>query len=178
MKHNHHKIPRHAGGTDNPENLELLTIEEHAEAHRRLFEEYGRWRDRAAWHLLASIAPVENARRLASEEGRRAFYADPEKVRRAIEKQQATRKKNGTRVWNTGKTCLTQISENTKHQAREGNFHNIGDYQRGRTFDEDHRRKLSEKAMKRTPKTCEHCGISSLPAMHARWRGDNCKRRP
>lgn len=34
MKHRHHKVPRHMGGTDDPDNLVLLTIEEHAEAHR------------------------------------------------------------------------------------------------------------------------------------------------
>ena len=35
MKHKHHIIPRHMGGTDDPSNLIELTIEEHAEAHRR-----------------------------------------------------------------------------------------------------------------------------------------------
>ena len=47
--HTHHIIPRHAGGTNHPDNLVRLTTEEHAEAHRLLYEEYGRWEDKLAW---------------------------------------------------------------------------------------------------------------------------------
>ena len=43
------------GGTDDPSNLVELTIEEHAEAHRKLFEEPGRWQDELAWKGLAKI---------------------------------------------------------------------------------------------------------------------------
>ena len=43
------------GGTDNPSNLIELTIEEHAEAHRLLYETYGRWQDRVAWLSLSGI---------------------------------------------------------------------------------------------------------------------------
>ena len=39
MKHMHHIIPRHAGGTDDLSNLVELTIEQHAEAHRKLYED-------------------------------------------------------------------------------------------------------------------------------------------
>jgi hypothetical protein len=46
MKHKHHIIPRHAGGTDDPSNLVELSIEEHAEAHRVLYEKYDRWQDK------------------------------------------------------------------------------------------------------------------------------------
>ncbi|MBC8429939.1 MAG: HNH endonuclease [Pelagibacteraceae bacterium] len=53
MIHKHHIIPRHAGGTDDPSNLIELTIEEHAEAHRKLYEEYGRWQDNVAWRTLS-----------------------------------------------------------------------------------------------------------------------------
>jgi hypothetical protein len=51
--HQHHIIPRHMGGTDDPTNLVKLTIEEHAEAHRKLYEEYGCWQDKVAWKALA-----------------------------------------------------------------------------------------------------------------------------
>jgi hypothetical protein len=49
MKHKHHIIPRHAGGTDDPSNLVELSIEEHAEAHRVLYKKYDRWQDNYAW---------------------------------------------------------------------------------------------------------------------------------
>ena len=53
MNHIHHIIPRHAGGTDDPSNLVSLTIEEHAEAHKLLFEKYGKDEDRIAWLALS-----------------------------------------------------------------------------------------------------------------------------
>lgn len=51
--HKHHIIPRHAGGSDDPSNLVLLTIEEHAKAHRLLYEEHGRLGDFYAWKGLS-----------------------------------------------------------------------------------------------------------------------------
>lgn len=55
MYHFHHIIPRHMGGTDDPDNLIKLTIEEHAEAHKLLYEKYGRDEDRLAWLGLARM---------------------------------------------------------------------------------------------------------------------------
>jgi hypothetical protein len=57
--HKHHIIPKHAGGTNEAENLVLLTIAEHADAHRILFETYGRWQDRVTWLSLAGIMKDE-----------------------------------------------------------------------------------------------------------------------
>ena len=59
MKHTHHIIPKHAGGTDDHSNLIELTIEEHAEAHRILYEQYGRWQDKVAWQGLLGLIPHE-----------------------------------------------------------------------------------------------------------------------
>ena len=53
--HKHRIIPGHMGGTYDPENVVLLTIEEHAEAHRLLYEEHGRWQDRIAWLALSGL---------------------------------------------------------------------------------------------------------------------------
>lgn len=56
MKHIHHIIPRHIGGTDDPDNLVELSVEEHAEAHLVLYEQYGREEDRMAWLGLSGQA--------------------------------------------------------------------------------------------------------------------------
>lgn len=60
MKHKHHIIPRHAGGTDDPDNIVELTVEEHAEAHRILYEQYGKIQDKVAWMGLAQLAPMKD----------------------------------------------------------------------------------------------------------------------
>ena len=52
MKHKHHIIPKHMGGTDDPDNLVELTEEEHIQAHKDLYEKYGRRGDLWAVHRL------------------------------------------------------------------------------------------------------------------------------
>lgn len=47
------------GGTDDPANLIELTPEEHAEAHRILFEAHGHWQDYVAWQGLARLMSKE-----------------------------------------------------------------------------------------------------------------------
>ena len=66
VKHRHHIVPKHAGGTNVPSNIVLLTIEEHAEAHWLLWVEFGRWQDEIAWRMLAGLIPFEEARRLTA----------------------------------------------------------------------------------------------------------------
>jgi len=50
--HRHHKTPKHAGGTDDDDNIEYVTIEEHIAAHRRLYETYGKKADLASANFL------------------------------------------------------------------------------------------------------------------------------
>jgi len=59
MHHMHHIIPRHAGGTNDPSNLVKLSVEEHAEAHKKLWEQYGRKEDWIAWKGLSGTLPKE-----------------------------------------------------------------------------------------------------------------------
>ena len=59
IKHKHHIIPRHAGGTDDPSNLIELSIEEHAQAHLNLYEQHGDQRDLLAHRML--LGQVTNA---------------------------------------------------------------------------------------------------------------------
>ncbi len=65
--HRHHKIPKHAGGTDDPENIVLLTPEEHAAAHMELYETYGRREDLGAYNLLMGEIRKARERELALE---------------------------------------------------------------------------------------------------------------
>lgn len=51
--HNHHIVPKHAGGTNNPNNLIRLTIPGHAFAHWCLWMKFGRPQDKMAWYMLS-----------------------------------------------------------------------------------------------------------------------------
>lgn len=62
MKHWHHIVPKHAGGSDDPSNLILLSVEEHAEAHKKLWEQYGRWQDKIAWQTLSGQITMQEAK--------------------------------------------------------------------------------------------------------------------
>ena len=66
--HKHHIIPRHAGGTDDPDNLVTLTVAEHAKAHKELYEQFGRWQDRVAWKVLSGQIGFDEAIRQAQVE--------------------------------------------------------------------------------------------------------------
>ena len=61
VKHKHHVIPKHMGGTDEPSNLMEVTTEEHAELHLALYLEHGRWQDWVACQGLAGIIGHEEA---------------------------------------------------------------------------------------------------------------------
>ena len=96
--HKHHIIPRHAGGTDDPENLVLLTVEEHAESHRILFEEHGRWQDKLAWQGLAKL--------MTKEELTKHFYIEAGRMGGAGGWTLARRKKQSDLMLDMRKTRL------------------------------------------------------------------------
>lgn len=72
MKHKHHIIPKHMDGSDDPENLIELSIEEHAEAHRILYEKYGKVEDYWAWKgLSGQIGKEDILSEMAVENGKK-----------------------------------------------------------------------------------------------------------
>lgn len=68
MSHKHHIIPKHAGGTNDPNNLIELSVADHAEAHKTLYEQYGRWQDYVAWQGLAKLSPKEELVKIRQKE--------------------------------------------------------------------------------------------------------------
>jgi len=119
--HTHHIIPRHIGGTDDPSNLVELTIEEHAEAHRILFEQYGRWQDEIAWKTLSgqidSYEASQQARILANL-GNKHFEGKThtEEARKKISEYQKVAKVGNKNASGHTKTvkARNQISESLK----------------------------------------------------------------
>ena len=60
------------GGTDDPSNLIELSVEEHAEAHKKLYEEYGNEYDRIAYEALSGMINREEViQQVLSEAGKR-----------------------------------------------------------------------------------------------------------
>ena len=108
--HMHHIVPKHIGGTDDSSNLVKLTIEEHAEAHRKLYEESGRWQDRLAWLSLSKQIDKGEIHRMKASEAN--------KGPRAGRKLEATLENviKATEAW-TGQNH----TEETKRRISESN---------------------------------------------------------
>ena len=106
IKHKHHIIPKHAGGSNDPSNLIELTPEEHAEAHKLLWEEHGRWQDYIAWQGLAKRMSCEeiirekarlaNTGRVPRHKGKKTGPR-PNEVRKLISETMRARKISPTR---------------------------------------------------------------------------------
>lgn len=109
--HKHHITPKHMGGSDDPSNLIELTVEEHAEAHRKLWEEHGNEYDKIAWMSLTGqidnaeariLAVIEwNKNRIISDETKekiseslKKYYSDPKNREKTSEST-----KNGMKSW-------------------------------------------------------------------------------
>jgi len=66
--HKHHIIPKHFGGSDAPDNISVVTVDQHAAAHKFLYEKYGKWEDKIAYlGLSGRISKEEVIRRVNSE---------------------------------------------------------------------------------------------------------------
>ena len=57
------------GGTDDPNNLVELTVEEHAEAHKLLYEKYQCWQDYVAWQGLSKLTENFDAAKESMRQG-------------------------------------------------------------------------------------------------------------
>lgn len=82
LLHKHHIVPKHMGGSDDPSNLIELTVEEHAEAHRKLFEQHGHWQDKIAWQALTGQIGLDEAIQEARGAANRGKKRTPEQIER------------------------------------------------------------------------------------------------
>ena len=94
LKHIHHIVPKYMGGTDDPSNLVELTVEEHAEAHRKLYEEHGNWQDRIAWLTLSGQIGKDEAIQEAQGAANRGRKRTPEQVENIRKAAQARAKRH------------------------------------------------------------------------------------
>jgi hypothetical protein len=165
MKHKHHIIPRHAGGTDDPSNIVELTVEEHAEAHRILYEQYGRIEDKRAWMGLAKI--------MSGEEIVNEILRQPksEEHKRKISEAH----KGKPKPWLIG---TKNAAGNAGKPKSEEHKRKIAEAHKGKKrpeFSEEWKQNLKEAQARQPVRTCPHCGVTGKGANMTRYHFDNCK---
>ena len=128
MKHKHHIIPKHMGGTDDESNIIELTIEEHAEAHKKLYEENGKL------EILSEIykqngknqgkrnmgKPAWN-KGLTKEDARVKLYAEKLKVPKTEEHKNAMKKQKSDSS-NMGKYVRTSDTKSKLSEAAKNQY--------------------------------------------------------
>lgn len=164
--HTHHIIPKHMGGTDEPENLIQLTVEEHAEAHRKLYEEYGHWQDHVAWKALSGQIKNDDVRRLVtrlSNANRIWTEESKEKTRKSLAKTRET--KGGISAETRQKMSNTRkgrkITWNTNSTSAEANM----------------KRSKTMAGIAKPKVKCPHCRKEGGVPQMTQWHFDNCKKR-
>jgi hypothetical protein len=118
------------GGTDDPSNLIELTIEEHAAAHRKLFDEYGRWQDEVAWKALSGMVGNEETIKSVLSLAGQHKRSEETKKKISLSKKGTVpwnkgkiglKRRTGQIAWNKGKVGLQKHSEETKKKIADSN---------------------------------------------------------
>ena len=187
VTHIHHIVPRHAGGTNDPANLIELTLCEHTEAHRVLFEQNGRLQDKIARKMLAGKTDegeqarielfLENKAKAFAERGEEIQARAAESRRRTVNAPDYVSPLLGINLetaegWHLER--LQKQSEMAKSMQENGQISCIGDKVRGKRPSSEQRAKQSEKAKCRAKMNCPHCGKDIIPQMFSRWHGEKC----
>jgi hypothetical protein len=192
IKHKHHIVPKYLGGTDSDKNIIELTVEEHAEAHRILYEKYGDIRDKLAYQgLLGIVGKEEIVKKLSGIAKNSKWYYNPDNPseRKMIRENQSIPegwiKGRGENTWsknrdykNFSEDTKKKQSESVKKRWSEGAFENR-DYSYRNT--KEWKKKNSENAKKTWTKkgklTCPYCQKSGGYMAMKRWHFDNCKKK-
>jgi len=167
-KHKHHIIPKHMGGSNDNDNIVELSVEEHAQAHKSLFEKYGHWQDKIAWEALSGQIGKEeiicNVQRLThlGKKRPKEWCENIGKSKKGIKQSKSTiekrrlkligQERNFTEEWkqniSIGKKGQTpwikgkKHSEESKEKNRQAHLGNI--YNKGRIHSEETRKNMSE----------------------------------
>lgn len=138
MKHKHHIISKHMGGSDDPSNLVEVTITQHAMFHYCNWMLYGKWEDKCAWQLL-----VDNVKNPLHVKGRKLTDSQRQAISERMKGNThgagvvfTEERKEKIRQKVTGK----KHTEETKEKLREINL--------GRKHTEESKKKCSEAGKK------------------------------
>lgn len=162
IKHKHHIIPKHMGGSDDPSNLIELTVEEHAEAHKKLFDQYGLLEDKLAWMGLSGmISQQEIIKELLSK-------PKTEEHKRKIRESHA----NKERPWLLGNK---NAEGNLNKPKSDKHKMNIRKSKLGKSRPD----LIGNKNASGTHslKTCPHCDLVGGGPNMSRYHFNNCKKK-
>jgi hypothetical protein len=104
------------GGSDEPSNLITLTIEEHAQAHKDLYEKCGKIEDQIAFRMLSGQITAAEASHLARKH-RDTSYMKTEEYRTKISKANKNKE-----PWNKGKKGVQIFSDEVRKKKSDMNL--------------------------------------------------------
>jgi len=142
------------GGSDDPSNLVELTVEEHAEAHRKLYEEHGKWQDKVAWLSLSGNISNEEARIMAVKLANTGRTQSEEHIKKRVAARMKTNSKPTLgKSWNRTAESKENISKVMKQKYTDGFNPRTGTTHSAETLS-----KMSESAKNRPRVPCPECG--------------------
>ena len=144
LKHIHHIVPKHMGGSDDPSNLVELTVEEHAEAHRKLYEQYGHWQDNCAYLALSGRIGQEEALRMAQGMANKGRKRTPEQIERIKEaaRKRVERHKANPEWW--AEVNRKRSESKKKYKFTKEHIANWKESRKGYTHSEETKKKIKE----------------------------------
>jgi len=140
MRHKHHIVPKHAGGTNDPSNLIEVTIEQHAELHLSRYLSFGEKEDWWAFMGLSGQMSKEDifAETCKSWLGKKRSEETKLKMRKPHGPKHTPESRAKISAARKGKTLSPEHKEKIS-KSLEGNQRSLG-----KTLSLDHKEKLSK----------------------------------
>lgn len=114
------------GGTNDPSNLIELTVEEHAEAHKKLFEQHGHLQDKLAWLGLSGLISTAEIVHTLQTEGMKGsknpMYGKPA-ANRGVKRPGVGGGPKGTTWTATEREMQTSLRDKEDHKAKMANVY-------------------------------------------------------
>lgn len=169
--HLHHITPKHMGGTDDPSNLVKLTVEEHANAHKLLWEEHGRWQDKIAWKALSGQISMDEARLQAQRCAKLGAFVNletREKISKALKGKKLS-SEHKIKISNSHKGIKKPwvIERNKSEEQRKAVSCKKPGTALAMIGNKNHHHHIKV--------TCPHCQKEGAAIIMQRWHFDNCK---
>jgi hypothetical protein len=125
MKHKHHIIPRHMGGSNDPSNLIELSVEEHANAHLELYKKHAKSEDLLAYKCLkgylSKVEIIQERSRIGGKtQGKKNAESGHMLKVQQLSDPSAAGKKGGATTIARGKGAFADPNERLKSASKGG----------------------------------------------------------